>query len=199
MQIKSAVFHTSARDLTAAPEWDRREFAMIGRSNVGKSSLVNMLTNSGDLAKVSASPGKTRLLNFFIINDSWSLVDLPGYGYAKVARSQKAEFMEAVADYLSQRPNLRQVFVLIDSRLPPQAIDLDFLQWLDQHKVAFSLVFTKADKQSLAKTARSVETFRTALPSHLHDVACAITSSKTGSGRGEVLRLISQTLDQDSV
>lgn len=190
MQIKSAVFHISARDHRSAPAWDRPEFAFIGRSNVGKSSMINMLTNRAGLAKVSATPGKTRLLNFFIINDKWSLVDLPGYGYAKVAKSEKIDFAEAVGDYLEQRPNLRQVFVLIDSRLTPQPIDLDFLGWLGSCRVPFALVFTKADKQSPAKTARSVAAFLAALPETLREAPTIITSSKAGSGRGEVLRTI---------
>lgn len=194
MQIKSAVFHTSARDHQSAPAWDRPEFAFIGRSNVGKSSMINMLTNRDGLAKVSATPGKTRLLNFFVINDSWSLVDLPGYGYAKVAKSEKIDFAEAVGDYLEQRPNLRQVFVLIDSRLSPQAIDIDFLTWLGSCRVPFTLVFTKADKQSPAKTARSVATFLAALPEPLRQAPTIVTSSKNGSGRGEVLWLIDSTL-----
>jgi GTP-binding protein len=152
MKIKSAVFKMSAKNLEAAPDWERPEFAFIGRSNVGKSSMINMLSNREGLAKVSATPGKTQLLNFFIMNEHWSLVDLPGYGYAKVAKSEKINFNESVGDYLEHRENLRQVFVLIDSRLPPQPIDLDFVTWLGDCGVPFSLVFTKADKQSAAKT-----------------------------------------------
>ena len=129
MQIKSAIFHLSARNIQSAPEWDRPEFAFIGRSNVGKSSMINMLSNKDGLAKVSATPGKTQLLNFFVMNDNWSLVDLPGYGYAKVAKSEKINFNESVGDYLEHRENLRRVFALIDSRLPPQRIDLDSVSY----------------------------------------------------------------------
>ncbi|MEY4244442.1 MAG: putative GTP-binding protein EngB, partial [Verrucomicrobiota bacterium] len=129
MQIKSAVFSMSARNIQAAPVWSRPEFAFIGRSNVGKSSMINKLSNKDGLAKVSATPGKTQLLNFFIMNDFWSLVDLPGYGYAKISKSEKINFNESVGDYLEQRENLQRVFVLIDSRLDPQIIDIDFVQW----------------------------------------------------------------------
>lgn len=195
MRIKSAVFHISARNLQSAPDWERPEFAFIGRSNVGKSSMINMLSNKDDLAKVSATPGKTQLLNFFIMNESWSLVDLPGYGYAKVAKSEKINFNESVGDYLERRPNLRQVFVLIDSRLPPQPIDVDFVTWLGDCGVPFALVFTKTDKQSAAKTKASIEGFVKSLPEHLAGVPPLISSSsKDRTGRLEILRLIEQAL-----
>lgn len=185
----------SARNLEAAPEWDRPEFAFIGRSNVGKSSMINMLSNRDGLAKVSATPGKTQLLNFFIMNETWSLVDLPGYGFAKVAKSEKINFNESVGDYLEHRENLRHVFVLIDSRLPPQRIDLDFVNWLGDCGVPFSLVFTKADKQSAAKTAATTERFLAEMPAHLAGVPSVIhSSSKSGAGRLEILRKIDQSL-----
>lgn len=191
MQIKSAVFHMSARDIQAAPEWSRPEFAFIGRSNVGKSSMINMLSNKDALAKVSATPGKTQLLNFFIMNESWSLVDLPGYGYAKVAKSEKINFNESVGDYLEQRENLRLVFVLIDSRLTPQPIDVSFVSWLAGCGVPFALVFTKADKQSPGKTKATIAEFLTAIGDQ---VAAApqtiISSSKNRTGRVEILKLI---------
>lgn len=197
MQIKSTAFIMSARDLASAPDWDRPEFAFIGRSNVGKSSMINMLSNKDHLAKVSATPGKTQLLNFFVINESWSLVDLPGYGYAKVAKSEKINFNESVGDYLEQRENLRQVFVLIDSRLTPQRIDLDFVNWLGDCGVAFALVFTKSDKQSVAKTRASVDAFVGSLPDHLGGVApVIISSSKSRTGRIEILKMIEQALAQ---
>ncbi len=146
MQIRSAIFQSSAPDLASCPESDRSEIAFIGRSNVGKSSLINMLTGQKGLAKVSATPGKTKLINFFLINDRWHLVDLPGYGYAKVSQRDRGTFSIAIAEYLEDRPNLQHVFVLIDSRLPPQAIDLEFLEWMTARARPFSLVFTKADK-----------------------------------------------------
>ena len=195
MQIKSAVFNMSARNLQSAPDWNRPEFAFIGRSNVGKSSMINMLSNKDALAKVSATPGKTQLLNFFIMNETWSLVDLPGYGYAKVAKSEKINFNESVGDYLEQRENLRQVFVLIDSRVPPQRIDIDFVNWLGDCGVPFALVFTKADKQTGGKTQAAVEAFLEAMPEHLRGVPpVIISSSKTRKGRIEILKLIEQGL-----
>lgn len=195
MQIKSAVFNISARDLQAAPEWNRPEFAFIGRSNVGKSSMINMLTNKSDLAKVSATPGKTQLLNFFVINESWSLVDLPGYGYAKVAKSEKINFNESVGDYLSQRDNLRLVLVLIDSRLTPQPIDVSFVGWLVDCAIPFALVFTKADKQSQKKTDTTVRAFLETLPPELAEPPAVITSSsKDRTGRVQILKLIEQFL-----
>ncbi len=196
MQIKSAIFNTSSRNLQSAPEWDLPEFAFIGRSNVGKSSMINMLSNKDGLAKVSATPGKTQMLNFFIMNGNWSLVDLPGYGYAKVAKSEKINFNESVGDYLEQRENLRRVFVLIDSRLPPQKIDLDFINWLGDCAVPFALVFTKTDKQSAGKTQASISTFLESMPEHLSGVPPVIvSSSKERKGRIEILKLIEQGLE----
>lgn len=195
MKIHSAVFHISARDLESCPDWERAEFAFIGRSNVGKSSMINMLTNKDALAKVSATPGKTQLLNFFIINETWSLVDLPGYGYAKVAKSEKINFNESVGDYLEGRGNLRLVFVLIDSRLPPQAIDVSFVSWLGECGLPFALVFTKSDKQSAGKTKASIEGFLASLPEQPTRTPAVISSSsKDRSGRVEILKLIEATL-----
>lgn len=195
MQIKSAVFSISARDTAAAPNWDRPEFAFIGRSNVGKSSMINMLSNKEGLAKVSATPGKTQLLNFFVMNDSWSLVDLPGYGYAKIAKSEKINFNESVGDYLEQRENLRQVFVLIDSRLEPQRIDVDFVAWLAGCGVPFTLVFTKADKQSAAKTQATIQAFLASIPSdHAKTWPVIVSSSKDRTGRVAILKSIEQGL-----
>ncbi len=195
MKIKSAIFNMSARDLESAPDWDRPEFAFIGRSNVGKSSMINMLSNKDALAKVSSTPGKTQLLNFFVMNDLWILVDLPGYGYAKVAKSEKINFNESVGDYLERRENLRQVFVLIDSRLTPQPIDVDFVTWLGDCSVPFALVFTKADKQSAKKTQVTIDAFLETLPAHLAGIPPVIvSSSKERTGRVEILKLIEQGL-----
>jgi GTP-binding protein len=195
MKIKSAIFNMSARDIQSAPDWDRLEFAFIGRSNVGKSSMINMLSNKSDLAKVSATPGKTQLLNFFVMNESWSLVDLPGYGYAKVAKSEKIDFNRSVGDYLEQRENLRQVFVLIDSRLTPQRIDIDFVTWLADCAVPFTLVFTKADKQSVSKTQATIKAFLESIAEHLDGTPPVITSSsKNGAGRMEILKSIESAL-----
>jgi GTP-binding protein len=193
MQIKSAEFITSASGLAECPAWDYPEFAFIGRSNVGKSSMINLLARRQALAKVSATPGKTRLLNFFLMNKSWALVDLPGYGFAKAAKSEKFDFNERAGDYLENRPNLRRVFTLIDSRHAPQRIDLDFLAWLGGTGVPFSLVFTKADKQSPAKTRASIALFLETLAPLVPALPEALTSSaKTGDGRNDILRVISR-------
>jgi len=157
--------------------------------------MINMISNKDHLAKVSATPGKTRLLNFFIMNELWSLVDLPGYGYAKVAKSEKIDFNESVGDYIEQRENLKHVFVLIDSRLSPQPIDVDFVCWLTTCAVPFTLVFTKADKQSPKKTSASVETFVAAIQHACTTLPQTITSSaKDRSGRLDVLKMIEQNL-----
>ena len=196
MRIQSAVFVTSANGLPGCPPWERPEFAFIGRSNVGKSSVINMLTNQDALAKVSATPGKTRLLNFFLLNDRWCLVDLPGYGFAKTAKHEKFDFNELVGDYLEQRVNLRHVFVLIDSRLTPQRIDLDFIAWLAGTRATFSLLFTKLDKQSAAKTRASIDCFLEAAAPYLPAVPVTLAcSAKTRAGRADILRRIEQVLD----
>jgi GTP-binding protein len=194
MQIKSAEFVTSARGLAECPVWEHPEFAFIGRSNVGKSSLVNLLANRHTLAKVSATPGKTRLLNFFLMNQSWSLVDLPGYGFAKAAKNEKFDFNERAGDYLEGRANLRRVFTLIDSRHKPQRIDLDFLAWLGGTGTPFSLVFTKTDKQSPAKTKASIALFLAALAPAAPEVLAS--SAKSRHGRLEILRAIGRDLAQ---
>jgi GTP-binding protein len=195
MQIHSAAFITSASALPDCPAWDWPEFAFIGRSNVGKSSLVNLLSNKDSLAKVSGTPGKTRLLNFFLMNESWSLVDLPGYGYAKTGRSEKFDFNERVGDYLEQRVNLRRVFVLIDSRLAPQRLDVDFTAWLAGVGVPFSLVFTKVDKQSAAKTRANISLFQGRLIEHAGGEAeFFMSSTSTRAGRDEILRRIGGAL-----
>jgi GTP-binding protein len=195
MQIKSAEFITSAKDVAGCPVWERPEFAFIGRSNVGKSSLINLLSNRHALAKVSATPGKTRLLNFFLMNDKWSLVDLPGYGFAKTGKSEKVEFNELVGDYLEQRQNLRRVFVLIDSRHPPQRIDVDFTAWLGGTGVPFSLIFTKIDKQSASKTRANIALFQESLTPHLATTPdTLICSAKTRAGRNEILGMIGHAM-----
>lgn len=195
MKIKSAKFQVSAADIQACPAWVWREFAFVGRSNVGKSSMINMLTGKENLAKVSALPGKTQLLNFFVMNEAWSLVDLPGYGFAKVTKDRKFGFSLLIKDYLEQRENLTSVFVLIDSRLPPQRIDLDFVNWLGGCRVPFVLLFTKADKLKASKVQTHIALFQ-------HEVAqwraeppeVIVSSSKTGSGRIAILKSIERCL-----
>ena len=195
MQIKSAEFITSAAGLADCPVWNHQEFAFIGRSNVGKSSMINLLSNRDSLAKISATPGKTRLLNFFLMNKKWSLVDLPGYGFAKAAKSEKFDFNKLVGDYLQHRENLHRVFVLIDSRLTPQRIDLDFISWLGGTRVPFTLVFTKIDKQSAAKTRANIELFyQSASPLPQADTEVLTCSAKSGAGRSDILHAIGESL-----
>ena len=197
MKIKSATFTVSAPDLPSCPPPLLPEFAFIGRSNVGKSSLINLLAEKKDLARVSDLPGKTKLINFFTINHAWNLVDLPGYGYAKVARADRLEFNTAVRDYLSHRPGLRCVFALIDSRLPPQEMDLKFVHWLGTHDLPFALIFTKIDKQAAQKTRGTVEEFRKAMAQSTDARPPVFASSATTrSGRSEILAFIEQTLAQ---
>jgi GTP-binding protein len=195
MKIISAAFEASATQLRSCPARPLPEFALIGRSNVGKSSLINALTHRKELARTSNTPGKTQLINFFLINETWRLVDLPGYGYAKVGHQQRLDFNAAVAEFLSDREALRRVFVLIDSRLPPQPIDLEFIRWLEGVGRPYALVFTKMDKHSAAQGRASVERFkqsvrewRTELP------AIVLTSAETGAGRAELLRQIADDL-----
>jgi GTP-binding protein len=198
MKIKSAEFEVSAPELRSCPKWALPEFAFIGRSNVGKSSLINLLTERRELAKVSDTPGKTKLINFFVINGAWSVVDLPGYGYAAVGQQRRLEFNEAVADFISGRRNLRCVFVLIDSRLSPQPIDLEFLQWLNGLAfVPFALIFTKTDKQSAAQGQANIELFKKAVSdfrAELPDIM--VSSAKTRAGRSDILSYIERTLAQ---
>jgi GTP-binding protein len=159
MEIHSSTYVISSPDLTKCPEPDRPEYAFIGRSNVGKSSLINMLTGNEKLAKTSGTPGKTQLINHFSINDDWYIVDLPGYGFAKVSQSQRKKWEKMIEDYLRKRENLVNVFVLIDSRHSPQKIDLEFVDKLRVWQVPFTLVFTKADKESQRIVAANVKAF----------------------------------------
>ena len=196
MNISSAIFDRSAPDLKSCPDESLPEFAFIGRSNVGKSSLLNMLAGKGVLARVSPTPGFTKLINMFTMNRTWRLVDLPGYGFAKVAREDRSAFNEAVADYLEHRVNLSCVFALIDSGLPPQPIDLEFVQWLVGNAIPFVLVFTKADRGTPETVAANIELFKTAIAGWFDQLPTIfICSSATGHGRNELLAVISETLD----
>ena len=159
MEIRSAKYLISSPRVESCPPADRPEYAFIGRSNVGKSSLINMLTGHSKLAKTSGSPGKTQMINHFDINGAWYIVDLPGYGYAKVSQKQRASFKKMIADYLSTRENLMTTFVLIDSRHKPQVKDLEFLRMLGELQVPFNIVFTKADKSTQKEAAKNVRNF----------------------------------------
>jgi len=198
MKIKSAIFETSSPNLAGCPRLALPEFAFIGRSNVGKSSLINLLAEQRDLARVSDLPGKTQLINFFTINLNWRLVDLPGYGYAHVAKTKRADFNEAVADYIEGRENLRGVFVLIDSRLPPQQLDVDFLGWMAGTRVPFVVVFTKTDKLSLSQAQKNIAAFRQQVFAGLDPAPTVIaTSAKTKTGRTAILQHIAGQLAAD--
>lgn len=191
MIIKSAEFQCSNTRTDKLPPPVMPEYAFIGRSNVGKSSLINMLVQKKGLAKTSQTPGKTQLINHFLINENWELVDLPGYGYAKTSRSNRSDWQKFISYYLRNRENLQCVFVLIDSRLEPQKIDIEFCTWLGENGIAFLLVFTKADKQSKMKSEQNVAKFRKALADIFEEVPPHfITSAETQDGRDEILTFI---------
>lgn len=191
MNINRAEFLTSNTDVTKLPTPDKAEYAFIGRSNVGKSSLINAITRRKGLAKTSQKPGKTQLINHFIINDEWYLVDLPGYGFAQTSKKNRAEWEKFIREYLTRRENLQCVFVLIDSRHEPQKIDLDFCYWLGEQGIPFFLLFTKADKHSIVKSDQNIAKFRKALKEWFEEVPGHIlTSSETKLGCEKVLETI---------
>lgn len=195
MKIRSATFQISAPNLASCPPPDRPEFAFIGRSNVGKSSLLNMLADGKDLAKVSATPGHTQLINFFTINNAWTLVDLPGYGFAKTLKTERDHFQVMIAEYLEGRPNLACAFVLIDSRHSPQQIDLDFVQWLMNGPAPLALIFTKTDLAKASQVTKNIEQFEEQMAAWGRELPVIFTSSsKTKSGRFELLDFIEATL-----
>lgn len=177
MLIKTATFELSCAKLEQCPEWDMPEFAFIGRSNVGKSSLINYLTNHQKLAKVSASPGKTKLINLFNVNKEWILCDLPGYGYAKVSKKERAGFGGMINSYLRGRKNLVNVFVLIDSRIPPQKIDIAFINKLGEWGIPFNIIFTKFDKPASRELSLNVKIFKKELLKHWEEIPVSFISS----------------------
>lgn len=197
MEIMKASYLISSPSVDKCPKPDKPEYAFIGRSNVGKSSVINMLTNKKELAKVSSSPGKTQLINHFHVQSSdkteWYLVDLPGYGYAKRSQSQRKSWQKMIEEYIKKRENLANLFVLIDSRLEPQKIDLDFINQLGLWQVSFALIFTKADKTTQKETAKNVNQFLEALsqsweqlPPHF------VTSAIKRTGARQILHFIAQ-------
>ena len=191
MHISSAIFDCSASDLDSCPDESLPEFAFIGRSNVGKSSLLNMISGKRGLARVSTTPGLTRLINIFSINKTWRLVDLPGYGFAQVARKDMARFNQAVADYLQHRGNLCCVFALVDSGLPPQKIDLEFVDWLTRNSVPFALVFTKTDRVSPSAMRVNIQAFTEKISGWFEKLPEIFTcSATTRQGRKELLGMI---------
>ena len=195
MKISSAKFITSAPDLESCPESSLGEVAFIGRSNVGKSSLVNFLAARKGLAKVSQTPGHTTMINFFLMNETWTMVDLPGYGYAKRSRADKSKFNEFVSDYLAKRPNLACLFVLIDSKIPPQTLDLEFIEWLVSCQIPFALIFTKADKTKPSPLKKNISAFLNALAERCDGTPSIFTcSSRLQTGRLEILGYIKKVL-----
>ena len=189
--ITKAVFKCSSERISQVPKDSLPDIAFIGRSNVGKSSLINMLTQHKGLAKVSATPGKTRLINHFTINNSWYLVDLPGYGYARTSKSTRRGFAKIITDYVFKCEKMHFLFVLIDSRLEPQRIDLEFIEQLGVHGVPFGIIFTKADKLSKAQLTRSVSTFQQTLLEQWESLPpMFVSSSERGTGRDEIIEYI---------
>ena len=190
-----AKFKCSSERISQVPKDDLKDIAFIGRSNVGKSSLVNMLTGIKGLAKVSGTPGKTKLINHFIINDSWYLVDLPGYGYARVSKSARGEFSKIITDYVLKCEKMHFLFVLVDSRLEPQKIDLNFIELLGTNGIPFGIIFTKADKLSQAQLNRSVATYKKRLSEQWEVLPpMFISSSEKSTGREEILSFIESCL-----
>lgn len=189
--IKSAEFVISNSDVRKCPQDGKPEYAFIGRSNVGKSSLINMLTRRKKLAMTSATPGKTLLINHFIINDEWYLVDLPGYGYAKRSKTQNEKLQEIISDYVLGREQMTLLFVLIDSRHEPQKIDLEFIQWLGENGIPFAIIFTKADKLGKVQLAGNLAAYKKRLLEEWEELPPVfVTSSENATGRDEVLQYI---------
>lgn len=191
MQIKSAEFVISNQDVSKCPSTHLPEYAFIGRSNVGKSSLINMLTQRKSLAKTSGRPGKTQLINHFIINKNWYLVDLPGYGYARVSKQAKKTFQKFITAYFEKRKQLVSAFVLVDIRHEPQPIDLEFMTWLGEHMIPFSIIFTKADKLKPKAIERNIQTYESILLETWEEMPnYFVTSASKGIGRDELLGYI---------
>ena len=191
MEVKSAVFIVSNKDVSKCPEGFLPEYAFIGRSNVGKSSLINMITNQKQLALTSQKPGKTQLINHFLINNEWYLVDLPGFGYAQRGKSGRESIRQIIDNYIRKRLQLTNLFVLIDCRHKPQKIDLAFMEWLGESSVPFSIIFTKTDKISKSKLAENVEIYRNTMLDTWEELPLIFFSSaEKKEGREEILIFI---------
>ncbi|MBS1594743.1 MAG: YihA family ribosome biogenesis GTP-binding protein [Bacteroidetes bacterium] len=193
MEVKNSAYVATYVDVKKCPNSFMPEYAMIGRSNVGKSSLINYICNHKGLAKTSATPGKTQTINYFVINHSWHLVDLPGYGYARVSQDSRAKWKGMIYNYLEFREQLQYVFVLIDSRIPPQAIDLEFINWLGEKNIPFVIVFTKADKPAGKEMLINIENFKNALKETWDDLPdMFVTSSEKKVGKEILLKFIEE-------
>lgn len=191
MNIRSANFVVSNSDYRKCPPPERPEYAFVGRSNVGKSSLINMLTGNGKLAKTSVQPGKTQLINHFDINGEWYLVDLPGYGYARISKTQREKWEKMMKGYLLNRQNLMCVFVLVDSRLEPQKIDIEFINFLGQNGIPLKVIFTKTDKQKRGETMHNIAMFKRRMLQDWETLPeLLLSSSVTGYGREDILQTI---------
>lgn len=191
MDIKSAEFVISNSKVELCPQGNLPEYAFIGRSNVGKSSLINMLTNRSKLAMTSSTPGKTLLINHFLVNKEWHLVDLPGYGYASRGKKQVEKIQKIIEDYILERQQMVNLFVLIDIRHDPQKIDLEFMEWLGENGIPFSIIFTKADKLSVGKAKANVKAYMQKLGEQWEELPpCFISSSEKKTGRAEILDYI---------
>lgn len=191
MVIKTAEFVISNTDYRKCPQDGKPEYAFIGRSNVGKSSLINMLANRKGLAMTSSTPGKTMLINHFVINDEWYLVDLPGYGYARRGKENRERLRAIIEDYILEREQMTNLFVLVDSRLEPQKIDLEFMEWLGENAIPFAIVFTKADKLGTGRLQMNIEAYQEKLLETWEELPpIFITSSEKGQGRDELLNYI---------
>jgi len=195
MKLTSATFVSSFADVAKCPAPDRPEFAFIGRSNVGKSSLINMLVNMRKLAKTSVTPGKTQTINHYLINEKWYLVDLPGYGFASVSKSTREGFGKMIENYVLKRENLYCLFILIDSRLPPQKIDLTFMEWAGSKEVPIALIFTKIDKLKANELQKSLALYKRTLLANWEDLPpLFLTSSEKGTGRDELFDFMSSAM-----
>ena len=193
MIIKTADYLQSEADWRKCPTPNLPEYAFIGRSNVGKSSLINMLTNRKSLAKTSSKPGKTQTINHFIINKNWYLVDLPGYGFAKTSKTNREKWQKMISDYLLYRENLQLVFVLVDSRIEPQQIDIDFINNLGENGVPFAIIYTKTDKSTSGKTMSTMQKMKNVLSETWEELPLMMQSSAiSGSGKEEILNFIEE-------
>ena len=196
--IVKAEFKCSSERISQVPKDALRDVAFIGRSNVGKSSLINMLTRHKGLAKVSSTPGKTKLINHFLINKSWYLVDLPGYGYARTSKRTQEGFAKIITDYVFKCEKMHYLFVLVDSRLEPQRIDLEFIELLGEHGVPFGIIFTKCDKQSATQTQRAVTAYKKRLAEQWEELPpMFLSSSERGMGRDEILSFVDKILEEN--
>lgn len=193
MEIQSASFVISSASVESCPKAELPEYAFIGRSNVGKSSLINMLTNRRKLAKTSSTPGKTQLINHFLINENWHLVDLPGYGYARTSKKDRRKFQHLITSYFQQRQQLISAFVLVDSRHDPQKIDIEFMEWLGENEIPFRIIFTKADKLKPKQLERNISKYQQRLEQTWDPLPqFFITSSEKRIGQAEILEYIDE-------